>query len=283
MIIGAHVSIAGGIDNAIKNAQNIGCETFQIFTKNQNQWREKTYSASEISGFKERINISPYKNKPLAAHDSYLINLCANDEEKLKQSRQAFLAEMERCHQLGIDYLIFHPGAHTGNGEAWGINKIAESINWAIAHSSNDSPVVLLIEATAGQGTNLGYTFEQIKEMIGQIADRKRIGICIDTCHVFAAGYDLRKETQYESTFDQIQKSLGLEIIRAFHLNDSKKELGSRIDRHERIGKGHLGEAVFARLMHDQRFGDIPGYLEIPGDEQAFQEDIACLKRLREL
>ena len=280
MIIGAHVSIAGGIDQAIHNAQHLGCESFQVFTKNQNQWREKSYSDEEINGFRKLLSESEYQHVPLAAHDSYLINLCANETAKLEKSRQAFLAEIERCTRLGIAYLIFHPGAHTGKGEAWGLHQIAESLNWSIDKSAG-SQVTLLIETTAGQGSNLGYSFAQIREIMSRIVPKNRIGVCVDTCHIFAAGYDLRTEVQYETLIEQLNENFGLEHIRAFHLNDSKKDLGSRIDRHERIGKGYLGEAVFARLINDERFLNIPGYLEIPGDDVAFREDIVRLKNLR--
>jgi len=281
MIIGAHVSIAGGVGNAIANAENIGCETFQLFTKNQNQWREKVYSDPEVSAFRELRNRSPYRDKPLAAHDSYLINLCANEKEKLLQSRESFRAEIDRCTDLGIEYIIFHPGAHTGKGEDWGIGTIAESLNAVIGQTAG-SPVQLLIESTAGQGSTLGCSFEQIGSIIERISEKSRMGVCIDTCHIFAAGYDLRTGGSYEDTLKRLQQNFDLSLVKAFHLNDSKKDLGSRIDRHERIGRGCLGEGVFKRLISDPRFKDIPGYLEIPGDDQAFRQDIALLKRLRE-
>jgi deoxyribonuclease-4 len=281
MIIGAHVSIAGGIGHAITNAVNNGCETFQLFTKNQNQWREKVYSDPEISEFRELRKKSVYQDKPLAAHDSYLINLCANEKEKLMQSRQSFLAEIDRCTKLGIEYIIFHPGAHTGKGEDWGIRTIAESLNTVIGQTT-ESHVGLLIETTAGQGSTLGYSFEQIGSIVEKISDKSRIGVCIDTCHIFAAGYDLRSVESYENTLKHVQENFDLSLVKAFHLNDSKKDLGSRIDRHERIGRGCLGEGVFKRLISDPRFENIPGYLEIPGDDQAYQQDTTLLKRLRE-
>jgi len=280
MIVGAHVSISGGIANAIQNALELNCETFQVFTKNQNQWREKIFSGEEIATFKKNLAGSAFRNKPLAAHDSYLINLCANETAKLEQSQKAFFAEIERCALLGIDYLIFHPGAHTGKGETWGVQQIAESLN-RVMENLNGSPVTLLIETTAGQGSNLGYTFEQVKAIIDAVIERRRIGVCVDTCHIFAAGYDLRSAVEYERTIQKFDEIIGLTNIKAFHLNDSKKDLGSRVDRHERIGRGFLGESVFERLMNDARFEYVPGYLEIPGDEQAFQEDIALLKGLR--
>ena len=281
MIIGAHVSIAGGIGNAIANAENIGCETFQLFTKNQNQWREKVYSDAENSVFRDLRGRSAYRDKPLAAHDSYLINLCANEEAKLLQSRESFRAEIDRCTKLGIDYIIFHPGAHTGKGENWGIGTITESLNIIIGQTTG-SPVRLLIETTAGQGSTLGYSFEQVGLIIKGVSEKNRIGVCIDTCHIFAAGYDLRSDESYENTLKRLEGNFDLALVKAFHLNDSKKDLGSRVDRHERIGRGSLGEEVFKRLIVDPRFRDIPAYLEIPGDEQAYQQDIALLKRLRE-
>jgi deoxyribonuclease-4 len=280
MIIGAHVSVAGGIENAVSNARQLGCETFQVFTKNQNQWREKVFDDGEIGRFRQSLANAGYTRVPLASHDSYLINLCSPDSDKLDRSRQAFLAEINRCEQLGIAFLIFHPGSHMGRGESWGIRMIAESLDRVISDSEN-SPVELLLETTAGQGTNLGFTFEQIRAIIDRVTLQERIGVCVDTCHIFAAGYDVRTDLLYEETLRKMEQTFGLHRIRAFHLNDSKKELGSRVDRHERPGRGFIGESVFRRLISDERFASTPGYLEIPGGEQAFMEDIGLLKSFR--
>jgi deoxyribonuclease-4 len=277
MIIGAHVSISGGIHNAVLNAQKLGCETFQIFTKNQNQWQEKKYGSEEILKFHETLHNSDQNTARLAAHDSYLINLCAAESAKLKKSRKAFLNEIQRCTDLKIPYIIFHPGSHMGKGEEWGLQLISESLQWAIEESSG-SPVMLLLETTAGQGTNLGYQIEQLKIIVDKVNIPKRLGICLDTCHIFAAGYDISDHKSYNETFVHIIDEIGIKNIQAFHLNDSKRKLGSRVDRHEVIGAGHIGEYAFRRLMNDERFMDLPGFLEIPGGERAFKE---CLSRLR--
>ncbi len=280
MIVGAHVSIAGGIENAVSNARRLGCETFQVFTKNQNQWREKVFDDGEVGRFRKCLADAGYTRVPLASHDSYLINLCSADAGKLDRSRQAFLAEINRCDQLGIAFLIFHPGSHMGKGETWGIRKIAESLDRVISDSGNSS-VELLLETTAGQGTNLGFAFEQIRAIIDHVGRQDRIGVCVDTCHIFAAGYDIRTDLHYEDTIRKMEQTIGLHKIRAFHLNDSKKKLGSRVDRHERPGRGFIGESVFRRLINDERFASTPGYLEIPGGEEAFIEDIGLLKSFR--
>lgn len=277
MIVGAHVSIAGGIENAIINATNLGCETFQIFSKNQNQWREKEYSDHEINKFVTQLSNSNIHSDLTAVHDSYLINLCANDSEKLDKSRNAFLKEINRCTALQIPFLIFHPGSHMGMGEEWGINTICNSLHWVL-EKTLESNVVLLLETTAGQGSNLGYKMEHLSKIISDVAEDTRLGICIDTCHIFAAGYDIRNNDNYETTFRQLDDIIGLNHVKAFHLNDSKRDLGSRVDRHEVIGQGFIGELVFKLLMNDKRFEDHPGFLEIPGGDKAFKE---CLKRLK--
>jgi len=281
MLIGAHVSIAGGIENAISNAHALGCETFQIFTKNQNQWREKEYSQAEVERFKSDLNASKMWSNTISAHDSYLINLCANDPDILSRSRDAFLNEIKRCTSLGIPYLIFHPGAHLGNGEEWGISGISESLLWALERSQ-DSNVVLVLETTAGQGSHLGYRLEHLKRIIDNIPEKQRIGICVDTCHIFAAGYDLRDPVSYEKTITQIDQVIGLNYIKAFHLNDSKRELGSRVDRHENIGEGQIGDLAFRLLINDERFTKHPGILEIPGGDMAYKNGISKLFGFRD-
>jgi deoxyribonuclease-4 len=281
MIVGAHVSIAGGIANSISNAEKIGCETFQIFTKNQNQWREKVYSIDELSAFKSAIVPSPYQTISIAAHNSYLINLCSPDDLNLDKSRRALLAEIKRCHTLGIGSLILHPGSHLGKGEIFGINLIIESIIWSLDQHSEAQPR-LLLETTAGQGSNLGSTFEQLRAIMDGVNEPVRIGVCIDTCHIFAAGYDIRSIAAYQNTFAEIDDIIGFERVYAFHLNDSKRDLGERIDRHEQIGKGKIGKMAFRLLMNDERFKDTPAYLEIPGDENEYAANIELLKQMRE-
>jgi len=280
MLIGAHVSIAGGIENAISNALKIGCETFQIFTKNQNQWREKKFTVEEINRFKDSIDVSPFSTSQLAVHNSYLINLCATDIEILKKSRDAFVTEIQRCHDLNIPHLVLHPGSHTGRGEKWGIEKIAESIYWSLSQSPT-AKVRVLLETTAGQGTNLGYRIEHLSQLIRMINRPERTGVCVDTCHIFAAGYDLSTGTSYHQTMEEFQKIIGLENVYLFHLNDSKKDLGSRIDRHETIGEGKIGIHAFRLLINDERFKNIPAILEVPGGEKAFKQNIEQLKSFR--
>lgn len=280
MIIGAHVSIAGGVENSVVQAGQLGCETFQIFTKNQNQWREKEYTPEQIDTFRNDLAKSKIQAGLLAAHDSYLINLCSPRQDLLDRSRLAFLNEARRCAALGIHYLIFHPGAHTGGGEEWGINKIAESINYVLQELENRQ-VILLLETTAGQGTNLGYRFDQLRQIMDRVEQQEQIGLCVDTCHIFAAGYDIRQKQGYQQTFAQLEAELDLNKVMAFHLNDCKNDCGSRVDRHERIGQGKIGPESFRLLMQDDRWQKLPGFLEIPGGDDAFKQDIKKLKRLR--
>jgi deoxyribonuclease-4 len=281
MILGAHVSIAGGVHNAIKHAEQLGCETFQIFTKNQNQWKEKIFTRAEINQFFYTLDRSELKGNPLAAHAGYLINLCSPDDEKLKQSREAFHMEIERCANLGLAFLIFHPGAHLGEGVEWAIEKISESLIQAIK-ATRDSNVRLLVETTAGQGTNLGSDFLQLAQILNNVNDSARTGVCLDTCHIFAAGYDMSNEIMYNNVMDQFEQQVGLNRLYAFHLNDSKKRLASHVDRHERIGEGEMGNIPFQLLVNDKRFKKIPGYLEVPGGDNAFISDLQKLKSFRE-
>jgi deoxyribonuclease-4 len=277
MILGAHVSIAGGIQNSIVNAENIGCETFQIFTKNQNQWKDKTFTPSEVKSFKEALNSTNQHKEQLTSHDSYLINLCSPDSAMLEKSRKSFLSELKRCDALGISYLVFHPGSHLGKGEEWGLKLIGESLLWTI-ESYPESEVKLLLETTAGQGTNLGYKIAHLRKIMDLVNCSKRLGICVDTCHIFAAGYDIRGKKGYNDTINLIAGEIGLDNVCAFHLNDSKKKLGSRIDRHEVIGEGFIGEDLFRILVNDERFSNVPGILEIPGGDDMFK---LCLNQLK--
>jgi deoxyribonuclease-4 len=280
MLIGAHVSIAGGVENSVSHALKLGCETFQIFTKNQNQWREKEYTPEQISLFHARLSQSKLQARFLAAHNSYLINLCSPRQDLLNRSRQALLAEARRCAALGIPYLIFHPGSHLGEGEEWGINMISESLN-LVLHQPETKKVTFLLETTAGQGSNLGYRFEQLRKIIDRLDRPEQVGVCVDTCHIFAAGYDIRQPQGYQNAMLQLDSVLDFARVRAFHLNDCKGDCGSRVDRHEGIGRGKIGLPAFRMLMQDGRWRDIPGFLEIPGGDDAFKQDIKKLKKLR--
>lgn len=279
ILLGAHTSIAGGVDKAVERAARIGCTTFQLFTKNSNQWYAKPLNEQVIQNYKRLIKL---KNlKPVIAHDSYLINLCAKDKSILKKSREAFIDELNRCELLGIDYLNFHPGSHMGMGELDGIKLIAESIN--IAHDKTKGyKVKSMIETTAGQGTSIGFKFEQIRKIIDLVEDKKRLAVCVDTCHIFAAGYDIRTEKGYEKTFQEFDEVIGLKYLKAFHMNDSKKGLGERVDRHEHIGKGKIGLNGFRFIMNDERFFSIPKILETPKGED-MKEDIINMRKLLRL
>ena len=278
-LLGAHTSIAGGVSKAVDLAEKLGFTAMQIFTKNNNRWATKPLEETEIIAFNEKLKRS--KIKFVVAHDSYLINLCAKDKTILQKSREAFVDELYRCEQLEIPYLNFHPGAHGGQGEETGIEIIAESIN--IAHSQTAGfKVSSMLELTAGQGTALGYTFEQIAKIIEKVEDKERMSVCIDTAHIFAAGYDIRTPESYAKVMTDFDSTIGLSKLKCFHLNDSKKELGSRVDRHEHIGKGFIGLGGFANIMNDERLFEIPKILETPkGKEQ--KEDIKNLNVLKSL
>lgn len=262
--IGAHVSIAGGIENAPLNAHKIGARAFALFTKNQRQWHAKPLSEESIELFKQnlqQVNILPQNVLP---HDSYLINLGHPEKEGIDKSRSAFIDEMQRCQQLGLQLLNFHPGAHLNKiNEEQSLDRVAESINIALDKTSD---VTAVIENTAGQGTNLGYRFEHLAHIINKVEDKSRVGVCLDTCHTFTAGYDLRNTQVCNSTFSEFEQVVGFKYLRGMHLNDSKPDLGSRVDRHESLGKGKLGLEVFKFIMHDDRFDDIPMVLETIAD-----------------
>ena len=278
-LIGAHQSIAGGLHKAFERAEMVGCRTLQIFTKNSNQWVGKLLSEQDIANYKTTAKKSSIA--PVIAHDSYLINLCAKDKTILKKSRDAFLDEIQRCDILGIPYLVFHPGAHMGDGEEDGIKKIIDSLNWA-HEQSKGAQVLSVLETTAGQGTTMGYRFEHLRAIIDGVADPKRMAVCIDTCHLFAAGYDISTREGYLSTMREFDTIVGLEHLAAIHVNDSKKPLGSRVDRHEHIGKGAIGKEAFRCLMQDERLKHIPKILETPKGED-LKEDRMNLAVLRKL
>ena len=272
--IGAHVSASGGVENAPLNAHEIGAKAFALFTRNQRQWKSSPLTSRSIDLFKERCAAYGYLPSQILPHDSYLINLGHPEAEGLAKSREAFLDEMQRCEQLGLDRLNFHPGSHLN---AFPIDdcldRIAESINEALNQTSG---VTAVIENTAGQGTNLGHTFEQIAHIIDRVEDKSRVGVCIDTAHTLAAGYDIKTTEGFIDTFDKFDKIIGFSYLRGMHINDSKKDLASKVDRHDSIGKGLMGLTTFKMLMNDPRFDNIPMILETP-DETIWEEEISYL------
>jgi deoxyribonuclease IV len=277
--LGAHTSIEGGVACAIDLASKLKFNTMQIFTKNNNRWFAKSLAENEIDNFREKLKKS--KIQPVVAHDSYLINLCAADKDILKKSREAFIDELNRCEQLEIPYLNFHPGGHLGQGEEEGIKIIAESLN--LAHlQTKGFKVQSMLETTAGQGTSIGYSFEQLKKIIDLVDDKERMCVCIDTAHIFAAGYDIRLPEKYENTLMQFDNIIGLDLLKCIHINDSKKDLGTRVDRHEHIGKGFIGLDGFRNIMNDKRLENIPKILETP-KTKGQKEDLKNLKVLRSL
>ncbi len=272
--IGAHVSASGGVENAPLNAQNIGATAFALFTKNQRQWKAKPLTEQSIEAFKENCKTAEIAPEHILPHDSYLINLGHPEKEPLQKSLDAFIDEMQRCEQLGLDLLNFHPGSHLKKiSEDDCLQIIAESINIAIAETNH---VTAVIENTAGQGSNLGYRFEHLARIIELVDDKSRVGICIDTCHTFAAGYDITTAESFEKTFEEFDKVIGFDYLKGMHLNDSKKGLGSRVDRHHSLGKGEMGLEPFKMIMKDTRFEDIPLILETP-DDTLWAEEIAML------
>lgn len=268
--VGAHVSAAGGVENAPVNAHEIGAKAFALFSKNQKQWFAKALTEENIEKFKANCEKFGYKPEHILPHDSYLINLGNPVEENLKKSRSSFLDEMQRCELLGLDRLNFHPGSHLKQiSEEECLRKIAESLNITLDKTNG---VMAVIENTAGQGTNLGYKFEQLAFIIDLVEDKSRIGVCIDTCHAYTAGYDIKSEEGYQKTFEDFDRIVGFNYLKGMHLNDSKKDLGTRVDRHDSLGKGFLGEEVFKRIMNDPRFDNIPLILETPVDSLWAQE-----------
>lgn len=275
--IGAHVATTGGVENAPLNAHAIGAKAFALFTRNQRQWKSAPLTESSISLFKARLAELGFQPKHILPHDSFLINLGHPEADGLAKSRAAFLDEMRRCEQLGLDRLNFHPGSHLkAFSEADCLRRIAESVNDALGRTRG---VTAVIENTAGQGTNLGYTFEQLAAIIELIDDKTRIGVCIDTAHTLAAGYEIRTEEGFAETFRQFDETIGFAYLKGIHLNDSKKELATRVDRHDSIGKGVMGPTLFRLLMQDARFDDLPIILETP-DETLWAEEIRLLYTL---
>lgn len=276
---GAHVSASGGADNAPANAHAIGATAFALFTKNQRQWVAKPLTAGEIDAFRKACDTYGYRPEQILPHDSYLINLGHPEKEALEKSRAAFLDEMQRCELLGLDRLNFHPGSHLQKiTEEESLDRIAESINIALDKTRG---VTAVIENTAGQGSNLGFRFEHLRYLIDRVEDKSRVGVCIDTCHAFAAGYDLRTAEACDATFAELERVVGFGYLKGMHLNDAMKILGSRVDRHMPLGEGMIGMECFRYIARDKRFDDIPLILETP-DETRWSEEIARLKAFAE-
>ena len=292
--VGAHVSISGGVENAPLNAKEIGARAFAMFTKNQRQWKAKPLSEESIEAFRTNLEKSGISPEHVLPHDSYLINLGHPEEEKLAKSREAFVDELERCEQLGLKLLNFHPGSHLVKipkkdpeyesrldaAERACLEVIAESMNRAI-EATPDSSVKLVIENTAGQGSNLGYRFEHLAFLIERVEAKDRVGVCLDTCHTFTAGYDLRTPEAYRETMERFDEIVGFEYLCGMHINDSKPPLGSRVDRHHSLGMGEIGWEAFRLIMNDPRMDDIPLVLETI-DESLWPEEIRALYALIE-
>ncbi len=263
--VGAHVSASGGVENAPVNAHAIGAKAFALFTKNQRQWFSKPLTGKSIALFRENCEKYGYEPFQILPHDSYLINLGHPDPAALEKSRVAFLDEMQRCEQLGLDRLNFHPGSHLKKmTEEACLQTIADSINLALDKTQG---VTAVIENTAGQGSNLGFRFEHLAYIIDRVEDKSRVGVCIDTCHTYTSGYDIKTSAGYLKTFADFNVIVGFQYLKGMHLNDSKKELGTRVDRHDSIGKGFIGPDAFRRIMNDPRFDNLPLILETPNPE----------------
>lgn len=277
--VGAHVSASGGVENAPLNAMSINAMSFALFTKNQRQWKAIPFTKKNIDEFKLNCKKYGYEPEYILPHDGYLINLGHPEKDGLTKSRESFLDEMKRCEQLGLKFLNFHPGSHLKKiSPEECLNRIAESINIALDKTTG---VTAVIENTAGQGSNMGFRFEHLAYIIDHVKDKSRVGVCIDTCHTFTAGYDIRTKNVYEATFAEFEKVVGLKYLKALHLNDSKPDLGSHVDRHESIGKGRLGIEPFRFIMNDNRFEDIPIDLETP-DDSIWDKEIKLLYSLVE-
>jgi deoxyribonuclease-4 len=260
MLAGAHMSIAGGIYRAFERGAQAGCRTVQVFLKNSNRWEAKPLTDLDRELYLQAQK--KYGIQPVIAHDSYLINLASPDERLYRKSQDAFIGEMQRAEFLGIPYLVLHPGAHTGSGDDSGIRRVVEALNAAM--DSVGSSVTILVENTAGQGTCLGHSFSHLAAIMGQLNHPERAGVCLDTCHLFAAGYEIRSKRDYKRTMQEFDRLIGLQKIKALHLNDSKKDIGSRVDRHCHIGQGFIGLEAFRYIVNDRRFIEVPKILETP-------------------
>lgn len=272
---GCHISIENGLEKAPARGRELGCAAIQIFTSNQMQWRGNPVAPETA----EKFRVEQAKNKiaMVIAHDSYLVNLASPEPVKLALSRKAFIEEIQRSQALQIPYIVFHPGSHMEKGVEYALKKIAESLDYAIEQTP-DCNSMLLLEITAGQGTNVGNAFEELIRIIEHSAHPDRLGVCFDTCHAFAAGYDLVSQEKYDETFTRFDDIIGLHRLKCFHLNDCKKPLGSRVDRHANLGEGFLGWEVFKRIAGDDRFAELPMIMETPGGDENFAREIRALK-----
>ena len=276
--VGAHISASGGVENAPLNAHGIGARAFAFFTKNQKQWVAPPLTHKSIDAFRKRCDEFGFRPHQILPHDSYLINLGSPDPEGLGRSRHSFIDEMRRCEQLGLDRLNFHPGSHLGKiTEEQCLDLIAESVNIALEKTNG---VIAVIENTAGQGTNLGYRFEHLRHIIEKVDDKSRVGVCIDTCHAYTSGYDLSTAEGFTAVFEEFDRIVGFGYLKGMHLNESKKAFGSRVDRHDSLHKGELGDEVFSLIMNDPRFDDMPLILETP-EETLWAEEIRFLYSLQ--
>ena len=278
-LLGAHMSIAGGVDRAVERGARAGCQAIQIFTKSSNQWRAREIPREEIRRFRSGLESAGIS--AVVAHASYLINLASPDPALYGRSIEAFGAELDRCEMLGIPCLVVHPGSHKGAGERAGIERIAKGLD-GLLRARRRQKVTVLLETTAGQGHCVGHRFEHLGKIMAAMRSARRVGVCVDTCHVFAAGYDIRSPGGYGAVIDDLDGAVGLDRVKAFHLNDSKKELHCRVDRHEHIGKGFIGVGAFRLLMNDPRFEDVPMVLETPkgADDAEDRENLALLRSL---
>ncbi|MCH8819076.1 MAG: deoxyribonuclease IV [Acidobacteria bacterium] len=276
-LLGSHMSIAGGTHLALERAEQAGCQVIQIFVKNNNRWVGKPISEEEAEAFQKSWERSAIQE--VVAHDCYLINLASPLDEMWQRSIDALIDELERCDRLGLSYLVTHPGSHMGRGEEQGVRRIARAIDQI---HQKDWKVRIALETTAGQGTSVGYRFEHLRDIIGAVRQPDRLAVCMDTCHIFAAGYDIREEEDYQKTMESFDQTVGLDKLRIFHFNDSKRGWGSRVDRHEHIGRGEIGTSAFASILNDERLTGVPKILETPKGK-THREDKRNLKVLRSL
>ena len=278
-LLGAHVSIAGGVHRSVDRAMELGCRAFQIFTKNSNRWREREISEDDAREFRKKVKRGEFSH--VIAHDSYLINIASPEDALRRRSKRALSDEVERSNLLGLDYLVMHPGAHRGAGVEVGLKRIAESLEWVLDRSPDDG-VKVLLETTAGQGSSLGSRFEELSWLIDRLGAGDRIGVCLDTSHVFAAGYEIRNRESYTMTMSEFDRVIGLKRLRLLHLNDTLKEFGSRVDRHFHIGKGNIGLDGFRQFMTDRRLKGLPMIIETPKGEcgKMDRKNLALLRKL---
>ena len=279
VLLGAHMSIAGGMPLAVSRAVETECRVLQVFVKNASRWEGRALPESECREFRDAVREAGLA--AVVAHDSYLINLASPDEDLWERSIAALTDEMERCDRLGLDRLVAHPGAHLGAGERAGVRRIAAALD-RVLETAGDSGVGIVLETTAGQGSSMGHRFEHLRDLLAAAARPERLSVCLDTCHVFAAGYDIRDRESYERTFEEFDRVVGLDRLTVLHLNDSRRPLGSRVDRHAHIGEGEIGLEAFSLLVNDVRFEAVPKILETPKEEDGDRRNLARLRSLAE-